>query len=126
MSGRELVSNPMVYAALIGLFVWLIPLWHAIRGGSVLAAIEVLALLALGVAAPVVVLLTTFNLGDLVPALGALGAIPALGASALLWLGALLIALAADLGRAFRRVERQRSYGGPVLAELGRRYDPRT
>ena len=125
MAGQELASNPWAYAALVGFFVWLIPLWHSIRSGSILAAIEVLALLALGVAAPVLVLVAGKDIGEFGSAFGAFGALQAAGGSALLWLGALLIALAADLGREFRRAERRRNIAGPGFVEPGRQYEPR-
>jgi hypothetical protein len=120
MSAQQLASNPFTYVALVGLFIWLIPFWHSLRSGSFLAAIEVLLLLALGVALPVIVG-STSNLGELAPALGALGALQTLGGSALLWLGALLIALAADLGREFRRAERRRNNIAPAIADYPRR-----
>jgi hypothetical protein len=119
MSAQQLASNPFIYVALVGLFIWLIPLWHSLRSGSFLAAIEVLLLLALGVALPVVI--STSNMGEVAPMLPALGALQAVGGSVLLWLGALLIALAADLGREFRRAERRRNNIGPSMADYPRR-----
>jgi len=121
MAGQEFASNPFTYVALAGIFVWLIPLWHSLRSGSFLATLEVLALLALGVALPILILVSTKNLGELGPVFGTLGALQALGGSALLWLGALLVALAADLGREFRRAERRRVYEGPAMPDYPRR-----
>jgi hypothetical protein len=119
MSAQQLASNPFIFVALAGLFVWLIPLWHSLRSGSFLAAIEVLLLLALGAALPVAI--STSNLGEIAPMLGTLGVLQAVGASSLLWLGALLIGLAADVGREFRRAERRRNNIGPAMAEYPRR-----
>jgi hypothetical protein len=99
MEITEILSNPITYFIVGGVFVWLIPLWHSGRSGSLLANIEVLALLALSVALPISAVAFAATLGFL----GALGVIPALGGGAVLWFAALLIGLAADLGEKFRR-----------------------
>jgi hypothetical protein len=106
---REFASNPWTYVTLAGFFLWLIPLWHSLRSGSLLAVFEVLLLLAVGVALPSLVFVFASSMSDF-PVFGALGAIQAIGGSALMWIAALLIALAADIAGEFRRAERRRNY----------------
>jgi hypothetical protein len=86
----DLWANPWTYFVIVGLFVWLIPLWHSLRSGSVLAVIEVLMLLAFGVALPILVFAFAAALGEFVSLFGALGAIQAIAGSSLLWFAALV------------------------------------
>jgi hypothetical protein len=100
--------NPWTYLVIASLFVWLVPLWHSLRSGSVLAIIEVLLLLAIGVALPVLVFTFAAALGEYARLFGALGAIQAIAGSSVLWFAALLIGLAADIRGQVRRSERAR------------------
>src|SRR6185503_2973362 len=106
----DLWANPWTYFVIVGLFVWLIPLWHSLRSGSVLAVIEVLMLLAFGVALPILVFTFAAALGEFARLFGALGALQAIAGSSLLWFAALVIGLAADIGGQFRRSERRKGY----------------
>ena len=77
----DLWANPWTYFVIVGLFVWLIPLWHSLRSGSVLAVIEVLMLLAFGVALPILVFTFAAALGEFASLFGALGALQAIAGS---------------------------------------------
>jgi hypothetical protein len=120
MPGQEIISNPFTYVVLIGFFIWLIPLWHSLRSGSLLAIIEVLALLAVGAALPIMIVGSAERLSEFT-LFRALGALQALAGSVLFWLGALLIGLAADLGREFRRAARRSMHEGPAMPDYPRR-----
>jgi hypothetical protein len=111
---QDLWSNPWTYFVIAALFVWLIPLWHSLRSGSVLAIIEVLLLLALGVALPVLVFTFAAGLGEFAGVFGALGALQAIAGSSLLWFAALIIGLSADIGGQFRRSERRKNYAAAM------------
>jgi hypothetical protein len=115
----ELWANPWTYFIIAGLFVWLIPLWHSLRSGSVLATIEVLLLLAIGVGLPVLVLTFAAGLGEFAGLFGTLGAIQAVAGSSLLWFAALLIGLASDIRGQFRRSERSKGYS-PAMPDYPR------
>jgi hypothetical protein len=119
MQNYDVWTNPWTYLVIAGLFVWLIPLWHSLRSGSILAITEVLLLLAIGVALPILVFTFAAGLGELSGVFGALGAIQAVAGSSLLWFAALLVGLAADIRGQFRRSDKARGYA-PAMPDYPR------
>jgi hypothetical protein len=86
-----------VAAIVIFLLLWLIPLFHASRGGRALPVIEVLLLLG---AALLPVAAGVFTAGP--PFVGSIFLVPLIAVLGVLWFAALLIALAAELGQTLR------------------------
>jgi hypothetical protein len=84
-------------------FLWLIPLFHASRGGRALPVIEVLVLLGASAVLPIAG--GVFTAGA--PVAGAVFLIPLVGIAGGLWFAALLIALSAELAESFRPPKRR-------------------
>jgi hypothetical protein len=86
-----------VAAIVMFILLWIIPIFHALRGGRALPVIEVLLLLG---AALLAVAAGVFTAGP--PFVGSIFLVPMIGALGMLWFAALLIALAAELGETLR------------------------